>query len=277
MGHRAICLVLTGLVVTSEGIGAALTAPGTGELSFGIGLDLVIVMPISWIPLVADYTRYATGPRAAFRRDLRRLPGSERVALCAGSGSGARSGGRSFTGGHRSRSARARRWVPRRNPLSDGAARGDRGVREHVLSSRVASEHLAAGLAPRVPDRDSRDRHGLAGALTMERYEFFLFLLGSVFVPLFAVLAAHHLSRRGSPWLRPAPGSGGSRSSHGSPVSRSITGSAPPGPWWTAGVRNMVGEPLTDIAGTVGASIPTFAVSFLLASALFRGKGKDPV
>ena len=31
-------------------------------MSFGIGLDLVIVMPISWLPLVADYTRYARSP-----------------------------------------------------------------------------------------------------------------------------------------------------------------------------------------------------------------------
>ncbi len=34
--------------------------------SFWLGVDLVIAMIVSWIPLVADYTRFATSRRAAF-------------------------------------------------------------------------------------------------------------------------------------------------------------------------------------------------------------------
>ncbi len=33
--------------------------PGLGGISFWIGLDLVIAMPISWIPLIADYARFS--------------------------------------------------------------------------------------------------------------------------------------------------------------------------------------------------------------------------
>ncbi len=34
-----------------------MTKAGTGEISFGAGVDLVIAMPLSWLPLIADYTR----------------------------------------------------------------------------------------------------------------------------------------------------------------------------------------------------------------------------
>ena len=34
--------------------------------SFWLGVDLVIALTVSWVPLVADYTRFARGRRAAF-------------------------------------------------------------------------------------------------------------------------------------------------------------------------------------------------------------------
>ena len=40
-------------------------ASGSGG-SFFAGTDLIIAMSVSWIPLCADYTRFATGPRAGF-------------------------------------------------------------------------------------------------------------------------------------------------------------------------------------------------------------------
>jgi len=39
---------------------------GDGSMSFAAAVDLVIAMPISWLPLVADYTRYAKMPKRAF-------------------------------------------------------------------------------------------------------------------------------------------------------------------------------------------------------------------
>ena len=32
---------------------------GTGELSFGLALELSVIMPLSWLPLIADYTRFS--------------------------------------------------------------------------------------------------------------------------------------------------------------------------------------------------------------------------
>lgn len=37
-----------------------------GGLSFGTGLELNIIMPLSWLPLIADYTRFAKNGRAGF-------------------------------------------------------------------------------------------------------------------------------------------------------------------------------------------------------------------
>ena len=48
---------------TSERSG---TAPAAGGLSFWAAVDIVIAMPISWLPLVCDYSRFARRPAPAF-------------------------------------------------------------------------------------------------------------------------------------------------------------------------------------------------------------------
>jgi len=49
-------------------VGTEATAPATPvqPMAFMTGLDLVIAMPISWMPLVADYSRSARSTRSAF-------------------------------------------------------------------------------------------------------------------------------------------------------------------------------------------------------------------
>jgi putative hydroxymethylpyrimidine transporter CytX len=39
---------------------------GSGGLSFGAAVELSVVMPLSWLPLISDYTRYAKSSRAGF-------------------------------------------------------------------------------------------------------------------------------------------------------------------------------------------------------------------
>ena len=39
---------------------------GTDQKSYVVGLELVIAMPISWLPLIADYARFGTRSRSAF-------------------------------------------------------------------------------------------------------------------------------------------------------------------------------------------------------------------
>ncbi|MER1966494.1 cytosine permease [Castellaniella sp. GW247-6E4] len=50
----------------AEGLRAAWLRPGAGGLGVFGALDLVIAMPVSWLPLVADYARHGRSGRAAF-------------------------------------------------------------------------------------------------------------------------------------------------------------------------------------------------------------------
>lgn len=59
-------LYLTWYVLTRFDLAALWQKPGDGSLSFWLGVDLVVAMPISWIPLAADYTRFASRPGHAF-------------------------------------------------------------------------------------------------------------------------------------------------------------------------------------------------------------------
>lgn len=57
---------VTVAVVTTYDVRAWLAKPGTGEMSFWLAVDLVAVMPISWVPLVADYSRLSRNRSTAF-------------------------------------------------------------------------------------------------------------------------------------------------------------------------------------------------------------------
>jgi NCS1 family nucleobase:cation symporter-1 len=124
----------------------------------------------------------------------------------------------------------------------------------------------------------------LAAWLTMERYEGFLFLLGSVFVPLLGVLAAHYLGRGrdvdvdelyrsgGKYWF-----SGGFRLSALVPW---VVGFVvyhwilPTGPgWWVDSVQSVVSTPLVAKFPWLNASIPSFAFAFAIALILLRSWG----
>ena len=57
---------LTYYLFTNYDIGGLLWAPSAGELPFWLAVDLVVAMPISWMPLVADYNRFARDAGKAF-------------------------------------------------------------------------------------------------------------------------------------------------------------------------------------------------------------------
>jgi putative hydroxymethylpyrimidine transporter CytX len=56
---------LTWVLLTRYDMAAVWSRPGKGGLSFWAAVDIVIAMPISWLPLVCDYTRFARRPGAA--------------------------------------------------------------------------------------------------------------------------------------------------------------------------------------------------------------------
>ena len=66
----ALLLVLTAwltyVTLTEFKIGELLSRPGTGGMTYWLGLDLVVAMPISWVPLVADYARFSKSISGSF-------------------------------------------------------------------------------------------------------------------------------------------------------------------------------------------------------------------
>jgi len=63
----ALLLVIILMSWVSFGeFGSGVAADNTNQMPFMIGLDIVIAMPISWMPLVADYARFAKKSGPAF-------------------------------------------------------------------------------------------------------------------------------------------------------------------------------------------------------------------
>ncbi len=60
----ALCCVMSWVVLHKHGLTSLLAIPPEKGMPFMLGLDIVIAMPISWLPLVCDYSRYGkrTGP-----------------------------------------------------------------------------------------------------------------------------------------------------------------------------------------------------------------------
>jgi NCS1 family nucleobase:cation symporter-1 len=71
--HWGLWLLLLGAVwmtwalLSRHDLLALLARKGTGALSLGGGIDLVVAMPLSWLPLIADYARFGKSSKAMFR------------------------------------------------------------------------------------------------------------------------------------------------------------------------------------------------------------------
>ena len=62
-----LSVAMTALALPIYGWRELWAAPSAPTMPFMLGLDLVIAMPISWMPLVSDYTRYAAVPGRGIR------------------------------------------------------------------------------------------------------------------------------------------------------------------------------------------------------------------
>ncbi|MDQ3916347.1 MAG: cytosine permease [Actinomycetota bacterium] len=287
----AICVVVTVAVMATGDLAEAVSRPGAGGFpTFGLALDLVIAMPVSWLPLVADYTRFARRPRAAFGGTLTGyllanvwlyLLG---VLLVLGAGA---------------------------DPTPAGIATGILAVAGGSVAGVVFLAGLLAGetdeafadiysgalsvrnIFPRVPQTAATI--GIAGVslllaawLTMERYESFLFLLGSVFIPLFGILIADHFFNRrrrialgalyerdGEYWYR-----GGIRVAALVPWVAGFAlyhWIAPTGPsWWLEWSDVLFGTPLSARFPWLSASLPSFGIAFLGTLVIGGGGRRRP-
>jgi len=269
-------------VLGAGDLGAIWNSPGEGGLPFWLAVDLVIVMPVSWLPLAADYNRFAKpGSRGALGTYFGYLAGNvwfyalgALLVLAAGAGADPLGIGLSMV------------------TLAGGGlvllallvGESDNAFAD-IYSAAVSTQNVA----PEVPQRGLSLAVGVAGfvialAFSIERYELFLFLLGSVFVPLAAVfLADYFVRRRGrfvegetfaAPewrWSAFAPWAAGFVVYHWS---------APTGPQgWVDAVRSAfegVGLPFPLLNSRFGASLPSFAVAFALTLLLPKSATRSP-
>ena len=256
-------LYLTWWAFDGADLGALWDAPGEGGLSVWQGADFVVGITVSWIPYAADYTRFSKTRRGAFAGtglgylvpDAWLLGLGVVLVLSRDLTDPAALPGAVVAGGLAAIVALFALLVTETDEAFANA-----------YSAAVSLQNLA----PRAPQPlliVLVTATATAGALVVDlvSYQSFLFLLGSVFVPLFAVLLADWLAagRHYSPsdvFDAPAwrPGL----------VAAWIAGFVlyqwlnPTGPErWTDLVRKL--EP-PDWG--VGATVPSFVVAFAIAS-----------
>jgi nucleobase:cation symporter-1, NCS1 family len=246
-------------------LGTLWDAPGAGGLSVWQGADIVVGITVSWVPLAADYTRFCRSPRSAFwgsgigylvpdallltlgavlvlSRDLTD-PAALPAAVVAGGAAA----------------------VVTLVALTVGEA-------DEAFANAYSAAVSLQNLLPQAPLRllvTVTTVIGTLGALLIDlvSYQTFLLLLGSVFVPLFAVLLADWLLAGGvytaddvfdAPAWRPGL------------IAAWVAGFAvyqwlyPTGPGGWVDALDGIAAPDWG----VGATVPSFAAAFAIALAV---------
>jgi len=267
-------LWITVEVLSAGDLGALWRTEGSGGLPFWLAVDLVVVMPVSWLPLAADYTRFARpGSRAVLGTYVGYLVGNAwfyglgvLLVLAAGATADVVGLGSSIVAVAGGGLVLLALLVGESdNAFADiySAAVSTQNVVPEVRQRRLV---VAVGVV------------GFAIALTfsIERYEFFLFLIGSVFVPLAGVFCADYfVLRRGRYGETLLFGSAGVRGVAFVPwiagfvLYHWIVPTGPEG--WRDLVRGVfegLGLPFPLLGSRLGASLPSFALALALALAL---------
>lgn len=172
-------------------LSGAWSAPGEGGLSTWQGIDIVVGVTVSWVPLAADYTRFARTGRGAFWGtgigylipDVLLLGLGAVILLTRGVGDAAALPAAVAAGG----------LVALLALFVLTVAETDEAF-ANAYSGAVSLQNLFPA-APQKLLIVATTTLGTLGALALSLTSFqsFLFLLGSFFVPLFAVLLAHWL------------------------------------------------------------------------------------
>lgn len=217
---------------------ALLAKAGTGEMSFGAGVDLVVAMPLSWLPLIADYTRFGRTPGAMFRgsaigyllANIWFMGLGAAYALAAGS----------------------------EGLLLTALAASGGGIALLLIvidetDNTFADIHSAAiSTATLVPVKPARLALAFGALCTlialiapMGQYEGFLLLIGSVFAPLFGVLLSDHFLVR-------------QRRAETAASSLNLPGLAA----WAVGIGAY--QALSRLAPDIGATLPAFATAAIV-------------
>ncbi len=180
---------LTYHLLTTYNFSQLFSKPGDGSLPFWIAVDLVIAMPISWLPLVADYNRFARQTPRAFWGTFIGFAITNIWFLALGTmallGAGVQQEPKEFA----TAIALTAGWIALLILLADET----HNAWADLYSTAVSLQNAF----PKVKQRWFIIGIGIfcylvAVALDITQYENFLFLVGAFFVPLFGILAADY-------------------------------------------------------------------------------------
>ncbi|HYE83380.1 MAG TPA: putative hydroxymethylpyrimidine transporter CytX [Clostridia bacterium] len=174
-----LTVLLSTVVFRNSGL---FSGGASGDMSFGAALELNVIMPLSWLPLIADYTRFAKTKRdGVIGSFLGYFTGSSWM-YTIGLGAAIAAGNSD----------------PGAMMLAANLGLTALGI---VVLSTVTTTFLdvySAGvtflnLFPKLSERTAALAVGMMGTLIaiaapIEQYENFLYAIGSVFAPLFAIL-----------------------------------------------------------------------------------------
>jgi NCS1 family nucleobase:cation symporter-1 len=241
---------LTWRLLADHNLSALLAKAGTGEMSFGAGVDLVVAMPLSWLPLIADYTRFGRSPGGMFRgsaagyllANIWFMGLGAAYALAAGGGEGV---------------------------LLTALAASGGGIALLLIvidetDNTFADIHSAAvSTATLVPRKPAHLALGFGALCTLiallaplARYEGFLLLIGSVFAPLFGVVLTDHFVVRRR------------KAAVFAPTGLNLPGLAA----WAVGIAAY--QALSRLAPDIGATLPAFVVAAVVYLGLHRLKAR---
>jgi NCS1 family nucleobase:cation symporter-1 len=254
----AACVWLTWNLFAKADLPALWTRAGDGSLPFAVGFDIAIAMPLSWLPLIADYSRFGKRATGVFggtvlgffignfwlmtvgvAYTLALAPSGEAHALLlalAGAGMG----------------------IPLLLILLDESENAFADIHSAAVSSgiliKAKVEHLALAIGVICTL--------IACFAPLAQYQNFLLLIGSVFAPLFGVVLVDHFILR--------------RRSHGAATVglRWMTLLA-----WLGGISTY--HLLTNFYPNIGATLPALIVAgvlqLMLGKAINPGQGTVPV
>jgi len=174
-----------------------LAKAGDGSMSFGGALELNIIMPLSWLPLIADYTRFARSERSgAYGSFLGYFIGSSWMYII---GLGA--------------AIVSNDADPSTAMLAANLGFTALGI---IMLSTITTTFMdvySAGISflnimPKLKEKNIGIVMSIIGTmvalvLPIENYEGFLYAIGSVFAPLFAILITDYFIIRKNTKLEP--------------------------------------------------------------------------
>lgn len=270
-----------GLLAARYDLPAILAREGTGDLGFWVAVDIVVSLPVSWLPLVADYNRFAQTKLGsscgtfvgyflanvaffalgilavvALQTDADALNLSGALADLLLSGTGLAAFGLGL--------------VAVAVILADET---DNGF-ANIYSTAVSAQNVLA----RVPQRlliVAAGSIGLGIAMVVQttEYESFLLLIGSFFVPLLGVVAADYFVVRGRRYEPDALFARGGRYWYAGGVNLLAIGV-----WmvgfalyqWISPIGPVAQLGLPPSPAQIGGTIPSFAATFGLYAVLGR-------